>query len=213
MNTPADDAATQAAEKIHRFYCKPEWCLKDDIHYTAPIIRTALTSATAEAEREIKWLKVDCSLLRSANGGLADEVNRLSGEHDRASEIEQIPQLRSDLATALQRLTALESENAQLTGEVENLANDNVQLCDKLDELNNKNAAQAEALRVKDKALTECIECAAAIHRNIDDEVWTETQDPLWVPTIHAHATVIWQDARQALSTAPATAAKAKETL
>lgn len=51
--------------------------------------------------------------------------------------------------------------------------------------------------------LVEIKECAQAIHRNINEEHWTERKDPLWVPTIHAHATVILQECDRVFSTAP----------
>ncbi len=56
-------------------------------------------------------------------------------------------------------------------------------------------------LRQAMEALQESMECAQAIHRCINDERWTTPKDPLWVPTIHAHATVIFEDCSRALTT------------
>lgn len=56
---------------------------------------------------------------------------------------------------------------------------------------------EVETLR---RDLGEIIECAESIHRNIDEDKWSVPQDDLWVPTIHAHATVILEDARAALA-------------
>ena len=84
--------------------------------------------------------------------------------------------------------------SAQLIAESESAA-----LAKLLEELEIERVRLAEILN----RLVEIKECAQAIHRNINEEHWTERKDPLWVPTIHAHATVILQECDRVFSTAP----------
>lgn len=67
-------------------------------------------------------------------------------------------------------------------------------------------AALEECNRGLRARLTEIKDCAEAIHRNINEEKWCVPQDPIWVPTIHAHATVIRQECELALAQTPASA-------
>jgi len=48
-----------------------------------------------------------------------------------------------------------------------------------------------------DDLLTKIMQCAVCIHINIDDEKWSVPKDPLWVPTIRAHATMILEYAAE----------------
>ena len=64
----------------------------------AAIIAAHPDPEMAQLRAEVERLKSKERFLRAVNDGLADECNYLSGEHNRGSEIEQLPQLRARVA-------------------------------------------------------------------------------------------------------------------
>lgn len=113
-----------------------------------------------------------------------------------ANKINEITSQRAKFARELSELLGLKVMDEEGPSML-------VVLRDKLKQL----AAAKGAVR----ALEEIKECAAAIRRNIDDDQWSEKQDPLWVPTIHAHAHVIEQDAHHCLAACAAAGLDGKE--